>query len=135
MLSMNLKNVNNIAGLLKLWLRLLPDPLIPYSHYDLVIEVNNLTTADEKIEKLKEIVNSLPEVHNKCTNQIMAFLHKITQNVFVNKMSPVNLATVIGPNIMYLNEVDPLKGDYFQQAAMQNAVISLLIQEYPKIFG
>lgn len=49
-------------------------------------------------------------------------------------MGPVNLSTVITPNIIFVEEINDEKGDYFQQAALQNASVALMIQEYPKIF-
>jgi len=128
------QDINNIADLLKLWLRSLPQPLFPISIYNDIIDVTSLMSIEDKIIAIQSTINNVSVVHKNCIVYLMGFLNKISLNVSVNKMGPVNLATVIGPNIIFVEDIDVKKGDYFQQAAMQNATISFIIQEFPKIF-
>jgi len=65
----------------------------------------------------------------------MQFLYKISQNVIVNKMSPVNLSICLGPNIIYPLSMDNENVDFFQQSSIQNAIISLIIQQFKTIFS
>jgi hypothetical protein len=75
----------------------------------------------------------MPAEHQASLAKLIGYLHSVSLNVEVNLMGTVNLATVVGPNILYPQQVDAT-GDYFQQAAMANSIVSFIIQEYSRIF-
>jgi len=129
------KNPHNIASILKLWLRSLPEPIFPFSAYDSIMETNDILKEEDKVEYLKKIIAGLPPINRDCIFTLMQFLYKISQNVIVNKMSPVNLSICLGPNIIYPLSMDNENVDFFQQSSIQNAIISLIIQQFKTIFS
>jgi len=96
-----------IASILKLWLRELPDPLIPFNFYDKLIALGSTLpqlTEEEKIDQkinLRNIIRNIRRPHIDCLSYLILFLSKVAKNSEVNKMHAKNLATVIAPNILY----------------------------------
>jgi len=128
------EDIHSVCGFIKLWLRSLPSPLFPPTIYNELIDVPSFLTLEEKINALKKLIANISPIHRSTISYLLKFLYTISLNVSVNKMGPVNLSTVITPNIIFVEEINDEKGDYFQQAALQNASVALMIQEYPKIF-
>jgi len=97
-----------IASLLKLWLRELPDSLIPFSFYPQLIALGatvSQLTENEKLDWMmnlrKIIVDGIRDPEWACLRCLMLFLNKVVKQSEVNKMHAQNLATVIAPNILY----------------------------------
>ena len=53
-------DVHVAAGLLKLYLRELPEPLIPWNLHDPLMEVAKLGSYEEMLPPVKELVSMLP---------------------------------------------------------------------------
>lgn len=58
-----LTDVHNVTSLVKLYLRELPDPLIPHSFYDSFMKANNVEGYDERLYAIRDLVWKLPRVH------------------------------------------------------------------------
>uniref|UniRef100_A0A0N5AGR4 Rho GTPase-activating protein 39 n=1 Tax=Syphacia muris TaxID=451379 RepID=A0A0N5AGR4_9BILA len=91
------------AALLKLWLRLLPEPLIPVSLYTKCLD------AAEKPEEASNIVDSLPALNRLVLVKILDLLQVLANEEVVKftKMDACNLAMVIAPNILRSGSDDP----------------------------
>nr|XP_031833727.1 rho GTPase-activating protein gacF-like [Nomia melanderi] len=92
----------DVANCLKTFFRDLPEPLIPYSYHDLFIHCAMLKSY--RVEALLLACILLPPHHLNTLAFFMEFLRKISLYENQNKMSIDNLAKVIGPNIMPLQE-------------------------------
>uniref|UniRef100_A0A8C3S5V6 Rho GTPase activating protein 25 n=1 Tax=Chelydra serpentina TaxID=8475 RepID=A0A8C3S5V6_CHESE len=82
-------DVHTVASLFKLYLRELPEPVVPWLQYEDFLLCGMLLNADEM---------KVPTT---------MFLHEIQLNSSVNKMSVDNLATVIGVNLIRPKIEDP----------------------------
>lgn len=70
-------NINVIAGTLKLYLRLLPIPLITFQAYPVFLEAIKKDTEAEVVQALRETVkNNLPAPHFNCLKFIIEHLNK-----------------------------------------------------------
>jgi RhoGAP domain len=99
--SMAFTSVHDAAGLLKDYLRSLPEPLIPFSRYKEFLAVAKIPVRDaSRLPTMAEKLSSLPE-HNKNTlNYLMFFLHELTEHEADNKMNGNNVAIVFAPNLL-----------------------------------
>jgi len=84
-----------VCGLLKLYLRELPEPLLTYDLYDEC--VNNF---DAEPQVLKVIFMKLPQQNLIVLKALVDFLTLVAQNSTYNKMPLHNIATVFAPNLL-----------------------------------
>lgn len=102
-------DVHTVASLFKLYLRDLPEPVVPWSQYEEFLRCGQLMNVDEakaQQELIKQLTN-LPRDNYSLLSYICRFLHEIQLNCGVNKMSVDNLATVIGVNLIRSKVEDP----------------------------
>ncbi|XP_008049209.1 rho GTPase-activating protein 25 isoform X2 [Carlito syrichta] len=102
-------DVHTVASLLKLYLRDLPEPVVPWSQYEGFLLCGQLMNADETKaqQELMKQLSILPRDNYSLLSYICRFLHEIQLNCAVNKMSVDNLATVIGVNLIRSKVEDP----------------------------
>ncbi|KAM7346707.1 rho GTPase activating protein at 5A [Cochliomyia hominivorax] len=93
-------NINVIAGTLKLYLRLLPVPLITFQAYPRFMEASRINDQDEQIKQMKEAAKNLPLAHYNCLKFMMEHLKRVASHFAVNKMNEHNLATVFAPTLI-----------------------------------
>ena len=95
-------DVHTVASLLKLYLRELPEPVVPYAKYEDFLSCATLLSKEEEagVKELMKQVKSLPVVNYNLLKYICRFLDEVQSYSGVNKMSAQNLATVFGPNIL-----------------------------------
>ncbi|XP_047516418.1 N-chimaerin [Pieris napi] len=94
-------NINVVAGTLKLYLRLLPVPLITYEvHPKLITAIQMKKTPTVQVSALRECLDSLPSAHFNCLQYMVQHLHRVSQHAEVNKMSAHNLSTVFAPTLV-----------------------------------
>uniref|UniRef100_A0A8C7YH78 Rho GTPase-activating protein 24 n=1 Tax=Oryzias sinensis TaxID=183150 RepID=A0A8C7YH78_9TELE len=103
-------DVHTVASLLKLYLRELPEPVIPFHKYEEFLACSKLIGKDDEmgVKQLKTLVEGLPPVNYNLLKYISRFLDEVQSYSGVNKMSVQNLATVFGPNIMRPKIEDPV---------------------------
>ncbi|KAL1130354.1 hypothetical protein AAG570_013292 [Ranatra chinensis] len=90
--------VINVANILKLFFRELPEPLIPFNLHDLFLRC--LTLKENKIEAILLGCLLLPTEHLNTLAYLMQFLNLIAMNSEFNKMDVGNLSIIFTPSIM-----------------------------------
>ncbi|XP_055303296.1 beta-chimaerin [Sitodiplosis mosellana] len=93
-------NINVVAGTLKLYLRLLPVPLITYHAYPTFIQSTSCTSVGEQVIKMREAVKQLPPAHFNCLKFVIEHLNRVSSHHAVNKMTEHNIATVFAPTLI-----------------------------------
>jgi RhoGAP domain/PH domain len=91
----NSADVDSVAGLLKLFLRELPEPILTYAQYHAF-----LATGKEKdLEALQQLVVSLPTPNQRLLRELISFLWELDSNS-KNQMSLEDICKILGPNLL-----------------------------------
>lgn len=69
-------DVHNATGLLKLFLRELPEPVIPHDMYDAFISSHVIPGYDERLYAIRELVWKLPQPNFRLLRRFMEHLDK-----------------------------------------------------------
>uniref|UniRef100_A0A3Q3FKV7 Rho GTPase activating protein 8 n=2 Tax=Labrus bergylta TaxID=56723 RepID=A0A3Q3FKV7_9LABR len=118
------------AVILKTFLRELPEPLLTFRVYNQVLELLSVESS-LRVSRCKQIIESLPEQNFIVTKFLLCFLHMVSQESIVNKMSPSNLACVFGVNLLW-----PRHGSFSLNALTPvNIFTEILIEHYHAVFG
>ncbi|PWA24385.1 hypothetical protein CCH79_00011947 [Gambusia affinis] len=128
-------DVHTVASLLKLYLRQLPEPLVPYSHYQDFLLCGQKLFSDRTVglEELKNLLHELPVANFNLLNFICQFLNEVQSCSSSNKMNVQNLATVFGPNILRAKAEDP--ESIMGAAKLVQVLMSELIREHETLFA
>ncbi|KAM9585146.1 rho GTPase-activating protein 25 isoform 1-T1 [Trichechus inunguis] len=127
-------DVHTVASLLKLYLRDLPEPVVPWSQYEGFLLCGQLMNADEakaQQEMMKQL-SILPPDNYNLLSYICRFLHEIQLNCAVNKMSVDNLATVIGVNLIRSKVEDPAV--IMRGTPQIQRVMTMMIRDHEVLF-
>uniref|UniRef100_A0A671RAU6 Rho GTPase-activating protein 44 n=1 Tax=Sinocyclocheilus anshuiensis TaxID=1608454 RepID=A0A671RAU6_9TELE len=90
-----------IAGALKSYLRELPEPLMTFELYDEWIQASNIQDMDKRLQDLLCTCEKLPADNLNNFRYLVKFLAKLTEHQDANKMTPGNIAIVLGPNLLW----------------------------------
>ncbi|XP_072794498.1 rho GTPase-activating protein 44 isoform X1 [Vicugna pacos] len=90
-----------IAGALKSYLRELPEPLMTFELYDEWIQASNIQEQDKRLQALWNACEKLPTANHSNIRYLIKFLSKLSEYQDVNKMTPTNMAIVLGPNLLW----------------------------------
>ncbi|XP_036379768.1 rho GTPase-activating protein 24 [Megalops cyprinoides] len=128
-------DVHTVASLLKLYLRELPEPVVPFSRYQhfLLCGKHTLTDRKQGLVELKKLLHELPVANFNLLHYICQFLNEVQSYSSSNRMSIQNLATVFGPNILRPKAEDP--ESIIGGAAVVQQLMSELIRECDSLFG
>ncbi|XP_029940644.1 rho GTPase-activating protein 24 isoform X2 [Salarias fasciatus] len=127
-------DVHTVASLLKLYLRELPEPVIPFQKYDEFLACAKLLGKDDEMgmKELRRLVDSLPSVNYNLLKYICRFLDEVQSYSGVNKMSVQNLATVFGPNILRPKIEDPVA--IMEGTVLVQQLMAVLIGRHDVLF-
>ncbi|KAG8225298.1 hypothetical protein J437_LFUL001912 [Ladona fulva] len=100
-------NINVIAGTLKLYLRLLPIPLVTFDVHPLLISAAQKKNLSDQISEIQNAVKNLPAVHFSTLKFLIGHLFRVSQYESENKMTAHNLSTVFAPTLMPAPDVLP----------------------------
>ncbi|TAQ88198.1 hypothetical protein B7494_g3506 [Chlorociboria aeruginascens] len=96
-------DVNSVAGLLKQFLRDLPDPLLTSEQYAGFIEAAKHEDDIVRRDSLHAIINNLPDPNYATLRALTLHLNRVTESSASNRMNASNLAIVFGPTLMGQN--------------------------------
>ncbi|TSK14659.1 Rho GTPase-activating protein 17 [Bagarius yarrelli] len=113
-----------VAGALKSYLRELPEPLMTYELYDEWIQASNVSDPDKRLQALWVTCDQLPKNNKANFRYLVKFLAKLAQESEVNKMTPSNIAIVLGPNLLW----QKTEGSLAEMAAATSVHVVTIIE-------
>uniref|UniRef100_G3T4Y2 SH3 domain binding protein 1 n=1 Tax=Loxodonta africana TaxID=9785 RepID=G3T4Y2_LOXAF len=126
-----------VAGALKSYLRELPEPLMTFDLYDDWVRAASLKEPEARLEALQEVCSRLPRENLSNLRYLMKFLARLAEEQEVNKMTPSNIAIVLGPNLLWPpeKEGDQAQLDAASVSSIQVVgVVEALIQNADTLF-
>ncbi|XP_044152712.1 rho GTPase-activating protein 27 isoform X1 [Bufo gargarizans] len=126
------EDVHVITGALKLFFRELPEPLFPYSHFDQFIEAIKFSDQSQKIQRLKELVLSLPKPNLETMKLLFRHLCSVIQHKDSNRMSVQSVAIVFGPTLLRSEQEGINIAMYM---VYQNQIVEQILVNYKFIFS
>uniref|UniRef100_A0AAY5KVX0 Rho GTPase-activating protein 19 n=1 Tax=Esox lucius TaxID=8010 RepID=A0AAY5KVX0_ESOLU len=135
---------NDAATLLKTFLGELPEPLLTHRHYHAHLKIAGLTRFDaqgnptsapdkeRQIEAFQLLFMLLPPANRSLLKLLLDLLYHTARNQHVNRMSALNLATMVAPHIIWPKHVQAsdLQGD----VGKLNNGVAFLIKHSQKLF-
>ncbi|OMJ25396.1 Beta-chimaerin [Smittium culicis] len=127
-------DINVISGVLKHFLRELPEPLIPFNLFSGFINAADISDYDERLWAIKDLINTLPERNFTVLKHLVEHLEKVTDYEEINHMYASNLALVFGPSLIH-----PPPGDSNFYSAMSTlgqaqSIVKNMILQYHWLF-
>ncbi|XP_037530417.1 active breakpoint cluster region-related protein [Nematolebias whitei] len=92
--------VNAVAGLLKLYIRDLPESLIPAEMFQSLAKTLGIQDLNSRLASMLSLLDSCPDVNRHTFLFLLHHLQRVAQRQDINKMSLLNLATVFGPSLL-----------------------------------
>ncbi|XP_064446695.1 SH3 domain-binding protein 1 isoform X2 [Mirounga angustirostris] len=126
-----------VAGALKSYLRELPEPLMTFDLYDDWMRAASLKEPGARLEALQQVCSRLPQENLSNLRYLMKFLARLAEEQEVNKMTPSNIAIVLGPNLLWPpeKEGDQAQLDAASVSSIQVVgVVEALIQNADTLF-
>nr|XP_016849175.1 PREDICTED: SH3 domain-binding protein 1 [Anolis carolinensis] len=126
-----------VAGALKCYLRELPQPLMNSDLYDDWLKAASIKEPDSRLEYLKGVCGRLPKHNYNNMRYLIRFLAKLAEQQEVNKMTPSNIAIVLGPNLLWPQQTEgcPAQLDMASVSSIQVVgVVEPLIQNAEILF-
>ncbi|KAL6732336.1 hypothetical protein Aduo_003105 [Ancylostoma duodenale] len=116
------------AGLLKLWLRQLPEPLIPHAFYQRAL------AASENPAEVARLIQVLPNTNQLVLAKLVSCLQDLSREEVVahTKMDVSNLAMVMAPNVLRCESDDPRV--IFENTRREMTFLKTLITSYDTSF-
>uniref|UniRef100_A0A8P4G068 Rho GTPase activating protein 28 n=1 Tax=Dicentrarchus labrax TaxID=13489 RepID=A0A8P4G068_DICLA len=87
------------AGLLKLFIRELPTPLLTHTHLSTYRSVLGISSVVHQVQALQLLSLLLPEAHRETLRAMLVFLRKVVSHQDQNRMSLWNVSMVMAPNL------------------------------------
>eukprot|EP01117_Protostelium_nocturnum_P016660 TRINITY_DN6651_c0_g1_i1.p1 TRINITY_DN6651_c0_g1~~TRINITY_DN6651_c0_g1_i1.p1 ORF type:complete len:900 (-),score=261.88 TRINITY_DN6651_c0_g1_i1:44-2743(-) len=128
---LNPADPHTVAGLLKLFLRELPDPLIGTEMYQQFIDAAQDSTRP-LLDHLLALIQRLPIENQLILKYLCSFLGRVASFSSVNRMNQTNLAIVFSPNLLRPAVYDPVR--FMSDNPVINNIVETLILENSRLF-
>uniref|UniRef100_A0A8D0SQM6 Rho GTPase-activating protein 18 n=1 Tax=Sus scrofa TaxID=9823 RepID=A0A8D0SQM6_PIG len=125
---------HDAASLLKLFIRELPQPLLSVEYLKAFQAVQNLPTKKQQLQALNLLVILLPDANRDTLKALLEFLQRVVDNREKNKMTIMNVAMVMAPNL-FMSHTLGLKSSEQREFAMAAGIANImhLLIRYQKL--
>lgn len=127
-------DVHTVASLLKLYLRELPEPVVPWTQYQDFLDCTMLLDSNNKEgwEKFEKQIALLPRMNYNILSYVCRFLFEVQLHSKVNKMNVENLATVMGINLLKPQIEDPIT--VMKATPQIQKLMTVMIRQHETLF-
>ncbi|XP_047444263.1 unconventional myosin-IXb isoform X4 [Mugil cephalus] len=119
---------HTVTGLVKQWLRELPDPLMTFTHYSDFLHAVELPEKQEQLQAIYKVLEELPTANFNTLERLVFHLVRVCKEEAHNRMSPNSLAIVFAPCILRCpDSADPLLS--MKDVAKTTTCVEMLLNE------
>mmetsp|Transcript_14866 Transcript_14866/g.37755 ORF Transcript_14866/g.37755 Transcript_14866/m.37755 type:complete len:490 (-) Transcript_14866:13-1482(-) len=126
-------SVDDVAGLLKRFLRDLPNPVMTVELYPQFIGLWDNPSQHERLQGLKELISKLPIVYRILLQYLCGFLSDVAEHKASNRMDKRNLATIFSP--ILLHSAEAAFDDLLKETATASEIVLVLLENHADIFA
>jgi len=126
-------DVHVISGLLKLYFRSLPIPLITFDTYDSFIAASKLVDKNERNKGIYNALHELPAAHYETLKYLMRHLQRVSKYKDKNLMTTHNLGVVFGPTLLRAPDSEVMAA--IHDLPNQRLIAEVLIEEQDILFS
>uniref|UniRef100_A0A8C9Z113 Myosin IXB n=1 Tax=Sander lucioperca TaxID=283035 RepID=A0A8C9Z113_SANLU len=120
--------IHTVTGLVKQWLRELPDPLLTFTHYSDFLHTVELPEKQEQLQAIYKVLEELPPANFNTLERLVFHLVRVCKEEASNRMSPNSLAIVFAPCILRCpDSADPLLS--MKDVAKTTTCVEMIINE------
>ncbi|XP_044126174.1 unconventional myosin-IXb isoform X3 [Bufo gargarizans] len=120
--------IHAITGILKQWLRELPEPLMTFAQYSEFLKTVELPGKQEQLCAIYKVLGQLPQANYNSLERLIFHLVKVALLEDENRMSPNSLAIVFAPCILRCpDNYDPLTS--MKEVSKATGCVEMLIKE------
>lgn len=130
----NEENCHNVSNLLKLFVRELPEPLIPIDVQDELLSCLIIRNEEKKLEEIHKLIALIPKCNFYVLKDIIYMLNHLSMNSNINKMDSHNLSTVWTPNIFWNHEKERDTRTYLNFSNERNELMRIIIENADFVF-
>ncbi|KAJ6143223.1 Rho GTPase activation protein [Penicillium samsonianum] len=123
-------DIHAVTSTLKQYFRKLPNPLITYEVYELVIDSAEVSPMSARIELLQKSLLELPRVHRDVLEFLIFHLRRVVERHEENLMTSQNVAVVFAPTIMRPESLAREMTD----VQKKNDVLKFLVENCQEVF-
>ncbi|XP_034525018.1 rho GTPase-activating protein 18 isoform X4 [Ailuropoda melanoleuca] len=116
---------HDAASLLKLFIRELPQPLLSVEYLRAFQAVQHLPTRKQQLQALNLLVILLPDANRDMLKALLEFLQRVIDNREKNKMTTMNVAMVMAPNLFMCHTLG-LKSSEQQEFVMAAGTANIM---------
>lgn len=127
-------NCHNISGLLKLYFRELPQPIIPLDIQEELFSSLTYEDEDQCLKSLYSAIGNLPYTNFTVLKCIMELLQNLSLNHEHTKMTSSNLGTVWSPNLIWNKDKENDPQNLLKFSNERNEVIKRIIENADILF-
>ncbi|XP_051551345.1 unconventional myosin-IXb isoform X3 [Myxocyprinus asiaticus] len=120
--------IHAVTGLVKQWLRELPDPLMTFTHYNDFLRAIELPEKQEQLQAIYKVLEQLPTANFITLERLIFHLVRVAKEEKSNRMTPNSLAIVFAPCILRCpDSADPLMS--MKDVAKTTTCVEMLLNE------
>jgi len=125
-----------VSGVLKLLLRDMKVPLLPFEVYDWCLAIKELGD-DQTLRKnyIKKVLTMCPENNIQILDDLFGFLSNVNNFSNVNKMNSSNLAVVFTPCLIRAKDLNTSVCKMLEDAPIVTSIVETLIENHEVFFS
>lgn len=128
------RDSHNAAGLIKMYLRELPEPLLTFELWESFCRVVKVVDDEQKCQFFTSILQALPIVNYNLLKFILGELFEFSKFEEKTKMGISNLGTLFGPNIGRPHTNVDDQAEMLMYTSKATAICIYLITNYNQLF-
>ncbi|KAG0250606.1 hypothetical protein DFQ27_009326, partial [Actinomortierella ambigua] len=124
------QDICSITSVLKQYLRMLPEPLVPFDLYGEFMDAVCMPTGEGKIQTFRGLMERMPLAYYMTLKALCQHLTRVVEHDNINLMHAKNLSVVFGPTLM--RNPDPSRE--IMDMTYKNMTIEYLITNTKELF-